>query len=77
MCCGPRGVINEVADEKGCSSVLFFEARKRQDLYLWMVRQAAPQVQSGAGYIKDYSSKPASNCMDTSTSVISGCMHRL
>jgi hypothetical protein len=32
-----RGVINEVADEKGCSSVLFFEARKRQDLYLWMV----------------------------------------
>jgi hypothetical protein len=35
-----RGVINEVADEKGCSSVLFFEARKRQDLYLWMVRQA-------------------------------------
>lgn len=32
-----RGVINEVAEEKGCSSVLFFEARKRQDLYLWMV----------------------------------------
>jgi hypothetical protein len=38
LCCAvPRGVINEVADEKGCSSVLFFEARKRQDLYLWMV----------------------------------------
>ncbi|WIA21278.1 hypothetical protein OEZ85_000511 [Tetradesmus obliquus] len=33
-----RGVINEVAEEKGCSSVLFFEARKRQDLYLWMAK---------------------------------------
>jgi hypothetical protein len=39
LCCTRffRGVINEVVDEKGCSSVLFFEARKRQDLYLWMV----------------------------------------
>lgn len=37
--CVTRGVINEVADEKGCSSVLFFEARKRQDLYLWMVSE--------------------------------------
>eukprot|EP00775_Hariotina_reticulata_P013588 gene13588-13713_t len=33
-----RGVINEVADEKNCSSVLFFEARKRQDLFLWMAK---------------------------------------
>jgi hypothetical protein len=36
-----RGVINEVAEEKGCSSVLFFEARKRQDLYLWMVSSSS------------------------------------
>ncbi|KAF8056759.1 BRIX1-1 [Scenedesmus sp. PABB004] len=33
-----RGVINEVAEEKGCSSALFFESRKRQDLYLWMAK---------------------------------------
>ncbi|KAL3153652.1 hypothetical protein ABBQ32_013253 [Trebouxia sp. C0010 RCD-2024] len=33
-----RGVINEVADMKGCSSVLFFEARKRKDLYIWLAR---------------------------------------
>ncbi|KAK9820122.1 hypothetical protein WJX72_006346 [[Myrmecia] bisecta] len=33
-----RGVINEVADMKGCSSVLFFEARKRKDLYVWMAK---------------------------------------
>lgn len=31
-----RGVINEVADIKGCNNVLFFETRKHQDLYLWM-----------------------------------------
>jgi ribosome biogenesis protein BRX1 len=34
----PRTAINEVADLKGCSSVLLFEARKRQDLYLWLAR---------------------------------------
>ncbi|KAL3140430.1 hypothetical protein ABBQ38_004690 [Trebouxia sp. C0009 RCD-2024] len=33
-----RGVINEVADMKCCSSVLFFEARKRKDLYVWLAR---------------------------------------
>lgn len=31
-----RGVINEVADLKNCSSVLFFEVRKKLDLYIWM-----------------------------------------
>ncbi|KXZ43088.1 hypothetical protein GPECTOR_102g41 [Gonium pectorale] len=31
-----RGVINEVADLKNCTTVLFFEVRKRQDLYLWL-----------------------------------------
>ncbi|KAG2485436.1 hypothetical protein HYH03_015815 [Edaphochlamys debaryana] len=31
-----RGVLNEVADLKGCSAVLFFEVRKKQDLYLWL-----------------------------------------
>ena len=33
-----RGVINEVADLKGCSSALFFETRKHQDLYLWAAK---------------------------------------
>ncbi len=31
-----RGTINEVADMKGCNSVLFFEARKHKDLYMWI-----------------------------------------
>lgn len=31
-----RGTINEVADMKGCTSVLFFEARKHKDLYMWI-----------------------------------------
>lgn len=33
-----RGVINEVADLNGCSSALFFETRKHQDLYLWAAK---------------------------------------
>mmetsp|Transcript_38055 Transcript_38055/g.84738 ORF Transcript_38055/g.84738 Transcript_38055/m.84738 type:complete len:303 (-) Transcript_38055:516-1424(-) len=33
-----RGVINEVADMKSCTSVIFFEVRKKQDLYLWMAK---------------------------------------
>ncbi|GIL92724.1 hypothetical protein Vretimale_11764 [Volvox reticuliferus] len=33
-----RRVINEVADLKNCTSVLFFEVRKKQDLYLWLAK---------------------------------------
>ncbi|KAK9813457.1 hypothetical protein WJX73_010685 [Symbiochloris irregularis] len=33
-----RAVVNEVADIKGCNNVLFFEARKHQDLYLWIAK---------------------------------------
>lgn len=40
-----RGVINEVADLKGCSSVLYFEARKHKDLYLWVAKSpSGPSV---------------------------------
>lgn len=30
--------LNEVAELYNCNGVLFFEARKRQDLYIWMSR---------------------------------------
>lgn len=30
-----RAVINEVAELQGCTSALFFEARKHKDLYVW------------------------------------------
>ncbi|GLC35669.1 hypothetical protein PLESTB_000004200 [Pleodorina starrii] len=33
-----RRVVNEVADLKNCTSVLFFEVRKKQDLYLWLAK---------------------------------------
>ena len=33
-----RAVLNEVAELKGCSSVIFFEVRKRRDLYLWLAK---------------------------------------
>ncbi|KDD77106.1 hypothetical protein H632_c18p3 [Helicosporidium sp. ATCC 50920] len=36
-----RQVINEVAEIKGCTNALFFEARKHQDLYMWMAKSPA------------------------------------
>jgi len=36
-----RAVINEVAELKGCSSVVFFESRKHTDLYMWMAKTPA------------------------------------
>lgn len=33
-----RGVLNEVAELRNCSSVIFFEVRKRQDLYMWLAK---------------------------------------
>jgi ribosome biogenesis protein BRX1 len=40
-----REVINEVAELHGCSSALFFESRKHQDLYLWLAKTpAGPSV---------------------------------
>ena len=48
-----RGVVNDVADARGCGTVMFFEARKHKDLYLWLAK--APEgpslkflVQNGA-----------------------------
>ena len=29
-------VINEIAEIKSCNSCLFFEVRKKRDLFLWM-----------------------------------------
>src|SRR5690606_32201543 len=30
------GTINEIADLNNCNDVLFFECRKKEDLYLWV-----------------------------------------
>lgn len=30
--------INEIAEMKSCTTCLFFEVRKKRDLYLWMSR---------------------------------------
>ncbi|KAG1676612.1 hypothetical protein FOA52_008741 [Chlamydomonas sp. UWO 241] len=40
-----RNVLNEVADMKSCNSVMFFEVRKKQDLYIWIAKSpAGPSV---------------------------------
>eukprot|EP00741_Cyanophora_paradoxa_P007753 tig00001206_g7501.t1 len=31
-------VLNEICDLKGCNTVMYFEARKKADLYLWLAR---------------------------------------
>lgn len=31
-------VVNEIAEIKGCNTTIFLEARKRQDLYMWVSR---------------------------------------
>ncbi|CAI5743345.1 unnamed protein product [Hyaloperonospora brassicae] len=31
-------VVNEIAEIKGCNTTIFMEARKRQDLYMWVSR---------------------------------------
>lgn len=37
--------LNELVDLKGCTSCLFFECRKKKDLYLWMAKcPAGPSV---------------------------------
>lgn len=47
-----RGVLNEVADLKNCSSVLFFEVRKRQDLYIWLAKTpSGPSVKFHAANV--------------------------
>eukprot|EP00624_Nannochloropsis_granulata_P002847 evm.model.NODE_24622_length_62854_cov_30.334282.2 len=35
-CKGDLQVVNEIAEVKSCNNSLFLEARKRQDLYLWL-----------------------------------------
>lgn len=40
-----RNIINEVADMKSCTSVIFFEVRKKMDLYIWIAKTpAGPSV---------------------------------
>ncbi len=68
----------QVADLKGCSSVLFFEARKKQDCYLWVAKtpsgpcakfHVANGVESGSGVrirsVRRHESNPSARC----------CMH--
>lgn len=31
-------MVNEIAEIKGCNTTIFLEARKRQDLYMWVSR---------------------------------------
>lgn len=43
-----RGLLNEVADMKGCSSIMFFEVRKKTDLYMWLAKTPeGPSIKVG------------------------------
>lgn len=49
-------VVNEIAEIKGCNTTIFLEARKRQDLYMWVSRVGTGPsvkflVQNGASLV--------------------------
>ena len=46
---GLGGAVNEIAEMRGCNSVLFLECRKRQDAYLWIGHTGVGANSSSAG----------------------------
>jgi len=68
-----RNVINEVADMKSCSSVLFFEVRKKQDLYLWLAKTpSGPSVKFLVQNVHTMAElKLSGNCLKGSRPVLS------
>ena len=36
-----RQAVNDIAESRGCTSILFLECRKRQDSYLWLITVAS------------------------------------
>jgi len=41
---GIREDVEELCESNTCSNVLFFESKKRKDLYLWLARRDGPSV---------------------------------
>jgi ribosome biogenesis protein BRX1 len=41
---GMASAVNDIAEMRGCNTILFLECRKRQDAYLWMGQAGGPSV---------------------------------
>mmetsp|Transcript_11034 Transcript_11034/g.41200 ORF Transcript_11034/g.41200 Transcript_11034/m.41200 type:complete len:286 (-) Transcript_11034:37-894(-) len=62
---GDLSAINEIADVKSCNFCLYFEARKRQDLYMWVSKQpTGPSVKFHVSNVHTMDElKLTGNCM--------------
>lgn len=73
---GPDGVgraITDIAEMRGCNTVLFLECRKRQDAYLWLGKQnGGPSVRFHVSNIHTMDElKMTGNCMKGSRPILS------
>jgi ribosome biogenesis protein BRX1 len=70
---GAARAVNDIAEIRGCSSVLFLECRKRQDAYLWMGKQpSGPSVRFHVSNIHTMDElRLTGNCMKGSRPVLS------
>jgi ribosome biogenesis protein BRX1 len=69
---GAARAVNDIAEIRGCSSVLFLECRKRQDAYLWMGKQpSGPSVRFHVSNIHTMDElRLTGNCMKGSRPVL-------
>lgn len=67
------GVLNEVAELYNCNNVLYFEARKHEDLYMWMAK--APNGPSAKFHVQSLHTMDelnfSGNCLKGSRPVLS------
>ena len=70
---GVGRAITDIAEMRGCNTVLFLECRKRQDAYLWMGRQnGGPSVRFHVSNIHTMDElKMTGNCMKGSRPILS------
>lgn len=70
---GAARAVNDIAEIRGCSSVLFLECRKRQDAYLWMGKQpSGPSVRFHVSNIHTMDElRLTGNCMKGSRPILS------
>jgi rRNA maturation protein Rpf1 len=70
---GAARAVNDIAEIRGCSSILFLECRKRQDAYLWMGKQpSGPSVRFHVSNIHTMDElRLTGNCMKGSRPILS------
>lgn len=69
---GVGRAISDIAEMRGCNTVLFLECRKRQDAYLWLGKNSGPSVRFHVSNIHTMDElKLTGNCMKGSRPILS------